>query len=233
MALKKNRPTIVSGTTYKVASGCGSLFATLNEINENPFEMFLKLGSQGTCVSSFMAALGSLISASMRSGVPLGAFIRVLSTATCPSARKEVVDIIHTEDGFEEVVDVTPSCMAALGQLLGELTEFPTTNNQSPTSPLAGILEETRTGCGNVAVGCFSQNGALARVSVEIGAAGSCSAAIGSTIAKCINIALAYGVDPQEIGKALKGIHCPQSNHCCSSCLDAIGQMISPEATNA
>jgi hypothetical protein len=226
MAPKQPRPNVVSGITTKVATGCGSLFATINQHDGNPFEMFLKLGSQGTCVSSFMAALATLISVALRSGAPLGAFQRVLSSATCPAARKEVVDIVLTSEGVEEVESSLPSCMSALGHLIGETTEY--AQPPQTSTRFTGTSEDTNTGCGNVTVGCFSLNGPLARVTVEIGAPGSCASAIGATISKCINIALAYEVDPQDISKALMGIHCQQSLPGCTSCLDAIGQKICP-----
>lgn len=231
MSTKKiERPKVVSGTTYMVDSGCGKLFATINNHAGKPFEMFLKLGSQGSCPSAFMAALGTILSVSLRSGAPMGAFVKVLSASTCPAAHREVIDIVNTEDGIEEVYTETFSCMAGLGRLLGEITEHASINPSS--GPLSGILEDTTTGCGCASIGCFKSNGKLARVSIELGAAGSCAAAISSTLAKCVNIALACGVDPQDVARSLAGIHCPKSNHSSASCLDAIGQIVGQSSTN-
>lgn len=209
MSPKEKRPTRVTGTTYMVGTGCGKLFATLNEHKDEPFEVFLKLGSQGSCVSSFMAAIGTLLSVSLRFGVPMSNFATTLAAASCPAHK-----------------DGAPSCMSALGLLITELA------GQSPIpkvsgGPLNGSLHDSPTGCGNVAVGCFAKDCSLKRVTVEIGAAGSCAAAIGSTIARVINISLAAGVGSESIAKALKGIHCPKSIPGGStSCLDAVGNLI-------
>lgn len=230
MTPKTKRPPVLGGTTYMVETGCGKLFATINNTNADPAEVFLKLGSQGSCPSAFMAALGCLISYSLRAGIPLGVFQKALASATCPKARREVVDVVYSNGEPEEVVVETPSCMAAFGQLIGDLV-IENHGAQPASGPLSGTLEEVPTGCGGIAVGCFGQAETLTRVTAEIGAAGSCASAIGSSLAKCINIALANGLNPAAVAKALTGIHCPQSNHSCASCIDAIGKQITKAST--
>ena len=82
---KRIRPTITSGTTYKVAAGCGNLYITINNDEEGPCELFTHLGKSGGCAQSWSEAISRLISLGLRSGVDPEEIIDQLKSIACPS----------------------------------------------------------------------------------------------------------------------------------------------------
>jgi ribonucleoside-diphosphate reductase alpha chain len=59
------RPEVLHGRTYKVRTGCGSLYVTINDdVPEGgkPIEMFLRLGKAGGCASATAETTGRLVS---------------------------------------------------------------------------------------------------------------------------------------------------------------------------
>ena len=64
------RPEMLYGITSRVATPLGTLWATLNLINnEQPFELFCQISKAGTDISAFTEAIARLISLCLRSGV--------------------------------------------------------------------------------------------------------------------------------------------------------------------
>ncbi len=71
-ALPRKRPQIVKGQTIKMMTGCGALFVTINEDEENkPFEVFCNIGKCGACANSMVETIGRLISLALRSNIPV------------------------------------------------------------------------------------------------------------------------------------------------------------------
>ena len=67
--IKKERPSMLKGFTYKQTTGCGDIYITINEDEEgNVFEVFNMIGKAGGCSSSQCEAIGRLISLAFRSG---------------------------------------------------------------------------------------------------------------------------------------------------------------------
>lgn len=81
---KSNRPNVLEGKTSKHRSGCGSLFITVNELNEEPFELFVH-HSSGGCQSN-MEAIGRLITLALKSGINVGELIAQLDKIKCVTA---------------------------------------------------------------------------------------------------------------------------------------------------
>jgi len=80
------RPEVITGTTTKVATGCGNLYVTIN-IDEQgkPFELFTQMGKAGGCAASQLEAIGRLVSLGFRSGIEVKAIIEQLRNIRCPS----------------------------------------------------------------------------------------------------------------------------------------------------
>ncbi|MBU1180004.1 hypothetical protein KJ885_03600 [Patescibacteria group bacterium] len=66
----KPRPEVVSGSTYKIKTGYGTLFVTVNNDEDSrPFEVFATIGKTGGFFAAKSEAICRLISLSLRSGI--------------------------------------------------------------------------------------------------------------------------------------------------------------------
>ena len=75
----KPRPEIVSGSTYKIKTGYGSLFVTVNNDEEGkPFEVFAAVGKTGGFFAAKSEAICRLISLSLRCGIDVEEIIEQL-----------------------------------------------------------------------------------------------------------------------------------------------------------
>jgi|WetSurMetagenome_2_1015567.scaffolds.fasta_scaffold45920_2 ribonucleoside-diphosphate reductase alpha chain len=79
------RPRHLYGITYKVQSGCGKLYVTINERNGKPYEVFIQSGGSGGCEAGNQA-LGRTISLALRSGGDIQNIIKQLNKVKCPAA---------------------------------------------------------------------------------------------------------------------------------------------------
>jgi len=59
---KKKRPDVLRGSTEKIKTGCGNLFLTINEHEEEPYEISARIGKSGSCVRSMLEVIGILLS---------------------------------------------------------------------------------------------------------------------------------------------------------------------------
>lgn len=78
------RDEIVEGLTYKMRTGCGNVFITVNVDRDNkPFEVFVKMGKCGGCAYSQNEAIGRMLSLLFRNGVLVEEGIRQLKGIRC------------------------------------------------------------------------------------------------------------------------------------------------------
>ncbi len=77
------RPNAVVGKTYKITTGCGPMYVTVNRIEGRQFEVFARLGKAGGCSSSQTEALGRLISLVLRNKIPVQKILDDLSGISC------------------------------------------------------------------------------------------------------------------------------------------------------
>ena len=82
---KKQRPMKLSGFTYQVMTGCGSIYVTINEDKDGPFEVFATMGKAGGCAASQIETIGRLISLGLRSGVQIDQIVKQMQGVSCHS----------------------------------------------------------------------------------------------------------------------------------------------------
>jgi ribonucleoside-diphosphate reductase alpha chain len=101
------RPEVITGTTTKVATGCGNLYVTINTDEEGkPFELFTQMGKAGGCAASQLEAIGRLVSLAFRSGIEVKAIIEQLRNIRCPSPSWEKGQrIFSCADAIARVVE--------------------------------------------------------------------------------------------------------------------------------
>ena len=84
MVKPKDRPEVLHGATYRIVTGCGNLYVTVNfEEDGRIFEVFTQMGKAGGCASSQAEAIGRLVSTSLRAGVEAMALIEQLKGIRC------------------------------------------------------------------------------------------------------------------------------------------------------
>lgn len=65
------RPEVVAGATYKIKTGYGTMFVTINHDEEGrPFEVFATIGKAGGFFAAKSEAICRLVSLALRSGIP-------------------------------------------------------------------------------------------------------------------------------------------------------------------
>ena len=73
MGKKRPRPEIMNGSTYRIKTGYGKLYVTVNNDEKGvPFEMFATIGKSGGFFQEQSEAICRLISLALRSGVAAG-----------------------------------------------------------------------------------------------------------------------------------------------------------------
>ncbi|MDD5255507.1 MAG: TSCPD domain-containing protein, partial [Candidatus Omnitrophica bacterium] len=101
------RPEVISGTTTKVATGCGNLYVTINTDEKGkPFELFTQMGKAGGCAASQLEAIGRLVSLAFRSDIEVKAIMEQLRNIRCPSPSWEKGQrIFSCADAIARVVE--------------------------------------------------------------------------------------------------------------------------------
>lgn len=79
MSTVKERPETLVGKTYKMKTGLGKLYVTINELDGEPFEVFATIGKSGGSITAKAEVTGRLVSLALRHGVPLKEIIEQLT----------------------------------------------------------------------------------------------------------------------------------------------------------
>jgi ribonucleoside-diphosphate reductase alpha chain len=82
----KKRPEVVTGATYRMNTGCGNLYVTINKDDTDTiFEVFTQMGKAGGCAASQAEAIGRLVSIALRSDVDPQEIVTQLKGIRCHS----------------------------------------------------------------------------------------------------------------------------------------------------
>jgi ribonucleoside-diphosphate reductase alpha chain len=81
----RDRPLSLKGWTYRMQTGCGPLYVTINEDDDGLFELFTTMGKAGGCAASQSEAIGRMVSLAWRSGVQPEQVIKQLLDISCHS----------------------------------------------------------------------------------------------------------------------------------------------------
>jgi ribonucleoside-diphosphate reductase alpha chain len=102
----RDRPSATVGVTNRVATGCGSIYITVNSDERGICEVFSHLGKAGGCASAQLEAIGRLISLALRSGVEVSAIVKHLRGIRCPNiAWEEGRSILSCPDAIGGVLE--------------------------------------------------------------------------------------------------------------------------------
>ncbi len=101
------RPLVTRGKTYKAVTDLGSLYITINEDDQGPFEVFVHLGKSGSSSMAFTEAIGRLISLALRSGVSPRAIIKQLFgiKSSTPVRQEDGQVIFSVPDAIAKVME--------------------------------------------------------------------------------------------------------------------------------
>ena len=101
----RKRPNALTGKTYQVSTGCGTLYVTINSDDIGIFELFATIGKTGGCASSQCEAIGRVVSLALRTGAPVKSIIKQLEGISCHS---------HVGIGDKKIF----SCADAIGKTI-------------------------------------------------------------------------------------------------------------------
>ena len=157
--IPRPRPNVTTGTTTKIATGCGNLYITINEDEESlPFEVFMQMGKAGGCAMSQLEAIGRLVSLALRSGIEINSIIEQLRGIRCPSPSWEKGGrIFSCSDAIARVIERRAAKQAKKTD--GNETKEELEEESNPrASPKAGNIVGVCPDCGGAlwhAEGCM------------------------------------------------------------------------------
>ena len=124
----KERKDVMQGYTFKMNTGCGSLYVTINvDENNHPFEIFNSIGKSGGCAQGQTESIGRMVSLALRSGIPLDSIILQLKGIRC-----------NMPTGYGK--NTIYSCADAIAKAIEKFskTEIKIKENQNTTCPSCG-----------------------------------------------------------------------------------------------
>ncbi len=123
----KSRPESLEGKTYKIKTGYGNLYVTINDdASGKPFELFSTIGKSGGVLSAKCESISRLVSLALRAGISAENLIEQLKGIRGPMPTISKLGVVHSiPDAIAKVLAVHSN----LGQT--QLTEFSEPQNQT------------------------------------------------------------------------------------------------------
>jgi len=141
------RPQVTRGATYKIKSGCGNLYVTINEDEYGLCEVFTSMGKQGGCMASQAEAVSRLISLALRSGVAPESVMEQLRGIQCPNLSwQNGVKVLSCADAIAKAIERHRLGEAAVEHGASQ-REVNGLLGLCPTCPECGGTLEIREGC--------------------------------------------------------------------------------------
>ena len=101
----KFRPDVMEGKTYKVNTGEGSMYVTINCLEGKPFEIFASIGKAGGNAAAQSEAVSRLVSLALRSDIDLDSIVRQLIGIGSPTpVWHNGEQILSTPDGIGKIL---------------------------------------------------------------------------------------------------------------------------------
>lgn len=99
----RERQTVLSGRTYRMETPIGTAYVTINDVDGQPYEVFINVGKGGSDVAAVSEALGRLCSLELQTPSPL-------------SARERAKEIVHKLRGISgsQAIGFGPNRVASL-----------------------------------------------------------------------------------------------------------------------
>lgn len=148
---ERPRPNVITGKTYKIKTGYGNLYVTINSDENGPFELFAQIGKSGGFATSFTEAIGRLISLSLRSGIDPKLIVEQLRGIRSP--------LISWDNG-DKVYSIPDAIGLALQREISEKKDVQTSlmnekkgivvvvdNGNNPECPECNSMLEFTNGC--------------------------------------------------------------------------------------
>ncbi len=106
--MTRQRPEVAKGITRKIKTGCGSLYVTINEFDDQISEVIASMGKAGGCSASQTEGLTRIITLALSSGVEIEKIIKQLKGIRCPSPAKDYKtseDILSCSDAIAKAIE--------------------------------------------------------------------------------------------------------------------------------
>jgi ribonucleoside-diphosphate reductase alpha chain len=99
------RPIKRKGETVEIPTPYGKLFVTCNHNNEQPFEIFFRVGKQGALTNVLIDALGRVCSKALQAGIPIDIIVDTLRGLKGDKFWYKIDDDIEKPESAESIVD--------------------------------------------------------------------------------------------------------------------------------
>ena len=80
----RERPDVLVGKCYRIQTGYGTMYVTVNDLDGEPFEILATIGKSGGQTESMLEGIARMISGSLRAGMNVGEVIEQLSGIRSP-----------------------------------------------------------------------------------------------------------------------------------------------------